>query len=216
MKLLDSHFEVKEISDSGKFCGMGSVYNVIDQGDDIVAAGAFGDSLKEWTGKGRMPALLWQHNQREPIGAYTKMQETDSGLYVEGTLALKTQRGAEAYELMKMGALSGLSIGFMTRQDTFDQKSGVRTIQKGDLFEVSLVTFPMNDSARVQNIKSIDEVTDFKSAESFLRDSCNFSRKEATAFLVRLKSLAQRDSAADDEMIHLLATMKYRQMMNKS
>lgn len=197
MNLLDSHFEIKEISESGKFCGMGSVYGVIDQGDDIVASGAFGESLKDWSSKGRMPALLWQHNQREPIGAYTKMEETDGGLYVEGTLALKTQRGAEAYELMKMKALSGLSIGFMTREDSFDQKSGIRTIKKGDLYEVSLVTFPMNDAARVQSIKALDQITDLRSVESYLRES-GLSRVAANAIVGRIKTLLQRESDAED------------------
>lgn len=197
MNLLDTHLEIKSVSDSGVFAGMGSVYSVIDQGDDVVAPGAFGASLKEWSAKGRMPALLWQHNQREPIGAYTKMQETDAGLYVEGQLCLKTQRGAEAYELMKMKAISGLSIGFITRQDSYDQKSGVRTIKQGDLMEVSLVTFPMNDDARIQTVKSIELITDFKSAEAYLRES-GLSKSAATAIVGRIKALVRSESDVPD------------------
>ena len=208
MNLLDTHFEIKSVSESGIFCGMGSVYGVIDEGDDIVAPGAFADSLKSWGMKGRMPALLWQHNQREPIGAYTKMQETDGGLYVEGQLALKTQRGAEAYELMKMGALSGLSIGFMTQDDSYDQTNGVRTIKKGELMEVSIVTFPMNDAARIHSVKSIEQITDFKSAEAYLRES-GLSRSAAIAIVGRIKTLIRSDSDAHDTKA-LMAALQRR------
>ena len=108
MKLIDANFEIKEMTDSGSFCGYGSVYGNTDEGDDIVAPGCFSKSLMDWTAKGRMPALLWQHNPKEPIGTYTKMTEDANGLYVEGKLAIKTQKGMEAYELMKMKAISGL------------------------------------------------------------------------------------------------------------
>ena len=192
-------FEIKSVSDTGTFCGYGSVYNVVDQGDDIVAKGAFGDSLKEWQIKGRMPALLWQHDSSQPIGVYTQMMEDENGLYVEGQLALKTQKGAEAYELMKMGAISGLSIGFMTKQDSFDKQTGIRTIDKGDLWECSVVTFPMNDQARIDAVKSIDEISDLKSAETYLRDSCGLSRSAATAFVSKLNGLKQSDSGMDTE-----------------
>ena len=74
--------QIKEVSSSGKFAGYGSVYNVIDQGDDVVSNGAFADSLKDWEGKGSLPALLWQHRASEPIGAYTSMKEYATGLYV--------------------------------------------------------------------------------------------------------------------------------------
>ena len=206
----DISFEIKEVGQNGTFSGYGSVYDVIDQGDDIVAPGAFADSLAELGAKGRMPALLWQHSAREPIGVYTKMSEDSTGLFVEGKLALKTQRGAEAYELMQMKAISGLSIGFMTREDSYDQKTGIRTIKKGDLWEVSLVTFPMNDQARVSAVKSIEEITDFKSAERLLRDAGGFSRSEATALVARIKGLAQRDSGATEEAQALIAALSRR------
>lgn len=205
MILRDGHFEIKEVTASGTFAGYGSVYGVVDQGDDIVQPGAFADSLNEWNSKGRMPALLWQHKSGEPIGAYTAMREDANGLYVEGKLALKTQRGAEAYELMQMKAISGLSIGFMTREDSYDQKTGIRTIKKGDLWEVSLVTFPMNDSARVAVVKSIEEIESLSSAERYLRDSGGLSRAQAVAFVSRIKSLAQSESAEQNPLADVLA-----------
>lgn len=211
----DINFEIKEVSQTGTFCGYGSVYGIIDQGDDIVEPGAFTASLAEWATKGRMPALLWQHRAGEPVGAYTAMKEDAAGLYVEGKLALKTQRGAEAYEFLQMKAVSGLSVGFMTREDTYDHKTNIRNIKRADLFEVSLVTFPMNDSARVSAVKCIDDIIDFKTAERFLRESGNYSRAEATALVARIKGLMQRDSAADTEAKVVAALGRRTEMLTQ-
>ena len=194
----------------GTFSGYGNLYDVVDQGDDIVQAGAFADSLDELASKGRMPAMLWQHDSREPIGTYTSVKEDSTGLFVAGQLCMDTQRGAEAYALMKMKAVSGMSIGFQTRSDSYDQKTGIRTIEKADLWECSIVTFPMNDGSRVSSIKSIDEITDLKSAERLLRESGGLSRSEATALVARIKSLAQRDSGADDEAKAIIAALSTR------
>lgn len=204
---IDCLFDIKSVTDDGIFSGYGSVYDVVDDGGDIIAQGAFADSLSDHAGKGTMPAMLWQHNSREPIGAYKSIVETPRGLMVHGQLALKTQRGAEAYELMKMKALTGLSVGFMTRDDSRDQKTGIRTIKSADLWEISPVTFPMNDAARISAVKSIEEINDFKSAERYLRDSGSLSRSEATALVARIKSLAQRDSGADDEAKAVIAAL---------
>ncbi len=219
MNYFDAKFEVKDMTDTGSFAGFGSVYGNVDDGNDIVAPECFSASLSNWSAKGRMPALLWQHRTDQPIGAYQKMQETQQGLYVEGTLALKTQCGMEAYELLKMKAISGLSIGFSIVECDYNVKTDIRTIKIADLWEVSLVTFPMNDMARVASVKSlelIEKITDFKSAEDFLRDSCKFSRKEATAFLSRVKSHAQRDSVADEEVDLLISALSRRTELIKS
>lgn len=212
MNLVDARFEVKELSQSGSFSGYGNVYNVIDGGDDIVAPGAFADSLQTWDAKGRKPAMLWQHKSASPIGAYQVVKEDKMGLYVEGQLALKTQQGAEAYELLKMDALSGMSIGFETKEATIDQKSGVRTITKGDLWEVSLVTFPMNDMARVSQVKSIDElfseIKDWRDFEFYLRES-GISRAAAMACVAKSKALSLRESDGE-ELKQLAAAFKSR------
>lgn len=205
MKFFDALFEVKDMTDSGAFAGMGSVYGNVDDGGDIVAPGAFTQSLTELGAKQRMPAMLWQHRAGSPIGAYTKMTDSESGLYVEGKLAMKTQLGAEAYELMKMKAISGLSIGFLTRDDSYDQKNGVRTIKQADLWEVSLVTFPMNDQARVSAVKSIEEIGDLNGAESYLREVGGVSRSEAKALVSRLLSIARREVGRSEDSGELKA-----------
>jgi|GEM_PF-208682 len=194
MDLLDRSFEVKEVTDSGTFAGYGNVYGVVDQGDDIVAHDCFAESLSTMKAQKRMPALLWQHKASEPIGVYQNVYEDPKGLYVEGKLAMKTARGAEAYELLKMNALSGLSIGFETKEATHDQKSGVRTIQKGILWECSLVTFPMNDLARVSAVKMIEEIEDLSGAERYLREAGGVSRSEAKAMVSRIFNLARREA----------------------
>jgi HK97 family phage prohead protease len=206
-KTLDFGFELKALSESGKFSGYGSVFGVKDSYDEIVAPGAFAESLAAQKDAGRLPALLWQHRSGEPLGVYTDMAEDSIGLKVEGQLALTTTRGAEAYELLKMKAISGLSIGFMTREDSYDRVTGIRTLKKVDLWEVSLVTFPANDAARVQGIKSIEGIDDLKTAEQYLRDA-GFSRREAVAFIARVKHLGQSDS--DGGMQQILDALKAR------
>jgi HK97 family phage prohead protease len=207
-KNLDFAYDLKATGDTGAFEGYGSVFSVTDRGGDIVAPGAFTETLAAAKSAGRLPAMLWQHNQREPIGVYTAMEEDSIGLRVKGQLALKTARGAEAYELMKMGALTGLSIGFRTRDDSYDRVTGVRTIKKADLVELSLVTFPMNDASRVSSVKSIEDLETLAEIERHLRDAGGFSKSEALALVSRIKSIGGRSDSG--ELGELLALAKGR------
>ena len=200
---LDVPFQIKAVSDDGLFSGYGSVFGVIDSYKEIVAQGAFSESLQK-----RTPAMLWQHRSSEPIGVYSAIREDQTGLYVEGRLALKTTRGAEAYELLKMGAISGMSIGFKTREDSYDRVTGIRTLKKVDLREVSLVTFPANESARISGVKSIETIESLADAEAFLREAGGLSRREATALVSRIKSLRGRGDP--DELGELLALANRR------
>lgn len=187
---LDIPFKIKAVNEDGLFSGYGSVFGVVDSYQEVVAAGAFKESLDS-----RMPSLLWQHRSGEPIGVYTTVKEDNIGLHVEGKLALKTTRGAEAYELLKMGAISGLSIGFVTREDSYDRVTGVRTLKKVDLWEVSLVTFPANDASRVANVKSIESIKSLADAEAYLREAGGLGKREAVAMLARIKSLQGRSES---------------------
>ncbi len=198
---LDIPFQIKAVSDDGLFSGYGSVFGVVDSYKEVVAPGAFKESLE-----GRLPALLWQHRSSEPIGVYTEVKEDPVGLHLQGKLALKTSRGAEAYELLKMGAISGLSIGFVPREDSYDKVTGIRTLKKLDLWEVSLVTFPANDAARVATVKSIESIKSFADAETYLREAGGLSKREAVAVLARIKSLQGRSES--DELGELAALVK--------
>lgn len=193
LKHLDMPFAVKAVSEDGTFAGYGSVFNVVDSYDEIVVAGAFADSLKT-----RQPSLLWQHRSGEPIGIYTGVKEDNVGLHVEGKLALKTTRGAEAYELLKMGAVSGLSIGFMVREESYDRVTRINTLKKLDLWEVSLVTFPANEAARVTGVKSVEEIETLRDAEAYLRDAGGFSKAQALGLIARIKAAQQKRGEPDD------------------
>ena len=152
--------------------------------------------------------MLWQHRQSEPIGVYTRMEEDSVGLKVSGQLALKTARGAEAYELMKMGALSGMSIGYRSRDDSYDRVTGVRTLKKVDLIELSLVTFPMNDASRVASVKTIEELDSLSEIERHLRDVCGMSKSEALAMVSRVKSVISRSDSGDANLAEVAEALK--------
>lgn len=189
-------FEVKATGDDGSVEGYGAVFGVKDSYDDVIAAGAFVKSLADHKAGGTMPAMLWQHDPSEPIGIWTDMAEDAKGLKIKGRLALDTSRGKEAHALLKMGALNGLSIGFVSKQWAYDKDSDIRTLTEVDLWEVSLVTFPANGKSRITNVKSCDDLNAPKDAERILRDA-GFSKADALAFVTRVMRMgeARRDSA---------------------
>lgn len=175
---LTSSFEVKALDDSGTFEGYASVFDRIDEGRDIVVPGAFKSSINERGVEGIK--LLWQHDPSEPIGKIDEIYEDSCGLYVKGRLMLNLQRAREALELMRNRALDGLSIGFKTLKSRMEQKGEIRKLLEVDLWEVSLVTFPMQPEARISNFKKMPIQTP-REYEHFLRDAGGYSRMEAKA-----------------------------------
>ena len=195
-------FKAETVEESGVFTGYGSVFDVLDSYKEIVVRGAFAETMAAHKAKGTMPAMLWQHRSGEPMGVYLEMDEDAVGLRVRGQIAMKTQRGAEAYELLKMGAISGLSIGFVPREEAYDKVTGITTLKKVDLWELSLVTFPANDAARVQGVKAVDGIITLRDAEDYLREA-GISKGQALAFLSKIKSIARSESVADDEIVRI-------------
>lgn len=189
VKHLDTPFEVKTLADNGHFEGYASVFGTLDNGGDVVVRGAFSESLDSHRAAGTMPKMLWQHNPAEPLGVWSDMAEDDHGLYVKGRLLTsEIRRAAEVHALMKAGALDGLSIGYVVVESTKDEGTGARRIHKADLWETSIVSFPMNDGARVAAVKaalSNGALPSKKEFESFLREAGGFSRSQAKAFLAR-------------------------------
>jgi len=202
LKHLDTAFKIKAVGDDGVFSGYGSVFNVVDAYKEVVVPGAFSESLKN-----RQPAMLWQHRSAEPIGIYTSVKEDAVGLHVEGKLALKTGRGAEAYELLKMGAINGLSIGFVVRDESYDRVTGINHLKQVDLWEVSPVTFPANDAARITEVKSVDDLKTLADCEAFLREAGGFSKSQALALVARIKAASRSES---DEFADLVAAVQRR------
>jgi len=184
----------------GTFEGYGSVFGNKDLGNDVIEAGAFAKSLKKR--KPQNVKLLYQHKSDMPIGVFDEIREDDHGLVVKGRLALKTQAGAEAYELLKMGALDGLSIGFRVnpQQVSYDKRGGKRIIKEVDLMEVSLVTFPMNPQATVRSVKG--EEISIREWENGLRDAFSLSRSEAkVAAKAVTKCFDQREVDESAELV---------------
>lgn len=151
--------------DAGTITGYASVFGPpADRHGDVIQAGAFAASLAS----GAMPLMLWSHDLSEPIGAWTAVREDAKGLAVTGRLTLETRRGAEAYALLKDGALNGLSIGFRAIA-TEELPEGGRLLTEIDLAEISLVTLPSASRARVSSVKSA-EITP-RIVEGILRDA---------------------------------------------
>ena len=133
-----------------QFSGHASFYNVKDQQDDIVLAGAFSDSLAQWQKQKCLPHLLWQHDTKQPIGKINRFIDDQESLKIHGELFLTLQQGFEASALVAQGGLDGLSIGFQVINATRDKTTGCRLIHKARLWEVSLVTFPANLKTRIK------------------------------------------------------------------
>jgi HK97 family phage prohead protease len=184
-------FEVRSAGEDGSIEGYGSVFGVKDAYSDIVAKGAFADSLVAHKAEGTMPAMLWQHDSSAPIGVWTDMVEDEKGLKVKGRIVLESERGREAHALLKAGALRGLSIGFVSKEWSYDQKTDIRTLTSVDLWEVSLVTFPANTKAGIESVKcAIDDIASPKDAEKSLREA-GFSKSDATALVSRVMRMGE-------------------------
>jgi uncharacterized protein len=128
--------------------GYASLFGKRDQSGDVVVKGAYAASLKRLTAGGRAVKMLWQHDPTQPIGIWDEVREDSHGLWVKGRLLPQVEKGREAAALLAAGAIDGLSIGYRTVRAERDGK-GQRLLQELELWEVSLVTFPMLPEARV-------------------------------------------------------------------
>jgi uncharacterized protein len=145
--------KMKSLSDEGSFVGWASTYNNSDLGNDTVVPGAFTKSIQS---QGKGITLLWQHRTDSPIGL-GKLSDDAKGLQIEGQLLMADPIAARAYEHLKAGTVKGLSIGYDTIKSSPGPDGG-RLLQELKLWEVSLVTFPMNERAVVNSVKSLHDV----------------------------------------------------------
>lgn len=130
--------------------GYASLFNQADQNGDIVVKGAYAASLARLKTEGCGVKMLWQHDPSRPIGIWDEVREDDKGLFVKGRLLDTVQAGREALALVQAGALDGLSIGYKTVRAQKGEQG--RRLLEIDLWEVSLVTFPMLGTARIDAI----------------------------------------------------------------
>jgi len=167
----------------GSFSGYASLFGVPDLGRDVVERGAFARSLARRGVSGIR--MLYQHDPAEPIGVWTTIREDARGLYVEGRLAKGVKRAREVLDLMREQALDGLSIGFRTVKAKAEAKSGLRRIVEADLWEISVVTFPMLPGARVASVKSAGgrKLPTVREFERWLTRDAGLTRGEAKAVI---------------------------------
>jgi len=184
-----------EVEPDGSFSGYASLFGKVDLGKDVVERGAFANSLKE-----RGPAgirMLYQHDPNEPIGTWTEISEDARGLFVRGRLARNVGRAREVLALMRAGALDGLSIGFRAVRAKRDRPGGVRRILEADLWEISVVTFPMLPGARIDTVKGRRRLPTVRQFETWLTRDAGLSRGEArTVIAAGFASLVRKRDAA--------------------
>ena len=171
---------IENVSQTGRFSGYASIFGEVDMGNDVVAQGAFAKFLGKHNPSDIR--MLFQHNPDEPVGIWEDIKEDSRGLYVTGVLSTATNRGRELIDLMRQGAIDGLSIGFKTVRSRQNKNSKIRTILEADLWEISIVTFPMQTNARVEAIKHIDtsgRLPTTRQFERWLTRDVGLSRSEA-------------------------------------
>lgn len=196
--------EIKLASDDAKtmtFEGYGAVFGNVDSYGDVIEPGAFAQFLSRMSaGQESRPSMLSQHggwgmsaDDLTPIGVWTDLAEDGTGLRVTGRLA-ETQRGKDMHALMKMGAIDGLSIGYIAKESVPRSKPEEprRRIKRIDLVEISPVTFPANRSARVASVKSIEGLGSLADVEDYLA-SLGLSKKQAVALVSRIKGVGLGD-----------------------
>jgi HK97 family phage prohead protease len=158
---------VDELESNGSFSGYASLFGRVDLGRDVVERGAFAKSLRTRGAAG--VRMLFQHDPREPIGTWTELREDARGLFVRGRLTEGVSRSKEVLNLIRGGALDGLSIGFRAIRAKNDGASGVRRILEADLWEISVVTFPMMPDARVERINGFGRGRPLSTTREFER-----------------------------------------------
>jgi len=187
--------DLKMVGDGRKFSGYASVFGGVDSYGDTIMPGAYKSTLGERT---RPIAMRWNHFG-PVIGKWTKMEEDETGLFVEGELTQGHSVADDAYALLKHGAVTGLSIGYRAIKEA-ENETGGYNLQEIDLVEISVVESPADLAAQVGDVKSaIEDSESLKEVERLLRDAGGFSRTEAQKLVSRIKSLVQRDSESKSQ-----------------
>jgi uncharacterized protein len=185
--------KLETVSTDGVFSGYASLFDVTDLARDSVTKGAFQKSLN--TRGASNIRMLFQHDPNEPIGQWLEIREDARGLFVTGKLALGVARAREVLALMRSKALDGLSIGFKTIRSRKDAGTGVRRILEADLWEVSVVTFPMLPSARIADVKAAN-LPSIREFETWLRRDAGLSRSEARGVIAKGFATIKRERDA--------------------
>ena len=193
-----TRLDLKSVATDGAFEGYASLFNREDLGHDVVLPGAFRDTLVQRGAAGIR--MLFQHDPAEPIGVWESLAEDRNGLIARGRLLPAVARAREVLSLMRAGAIDGLSIGFKALRSRRDPVSRVRRIERIDLWEISIVTFPMLPDARISSVKSRPFAAvppTEREFERWLMQDAGLTRTEARAVLRHgFKGLAATQAAA--------------------
>ena len=203
--------DLKQVEPDGTFAGYASLFGTEDLGSDVVLPGAFRESLTKRGARGIK--MLFQHKPEEPIGVWETLKEDARGLFAKGRLMLDVARARETLSLMRAGALDGLSIGFRAVSGKRDPKTGIRRLAKVDLWEISVVTFPLLPEARVAHVKArpfSQRAPTEREFERWLTQDAGLSRSQARAVLrTGYKGLITQDArGAQDPERRLIAQIE--------
>lgn len=189
---------IGNVDADGTFTGYASLFGKPDLSRDVVERGAFARALRRRGFAG--VRMLFQHDPAEPIGTWLDIREDERGLRVHGRLATGVARAREVLVLMRAGALDGLSIGFRTVRARKDAATRTRHILEADLWEISVVTFPMLPGARIEAVKAAGRpLPSTRQFERWLSRDVKLTRGEARAVIARgyASLLAERDAGRD-------------------
>lgn len=184
IRVRDIHVKFDDVKADGTFSGYGSVFGNVDAYREVVMPGAFAESLADLKSNDQILPVLWNHRSDEPIGYYTAIREDARGLFVEGKLLIEdVARAREVAALIRVKAVTGLSIGYWVLDDSYNEEERLTQLKKLKLREISVVTFPANDDARIETIKmklAAGTQPTIREFEKLLRDA-GFSRSAATS-----------------------------------
>ena len=196
--------DLKAVEVDGSFEGYASLFHREDMSRDVVLPGAFAESLRRRGPSG--VRMLFQHDANQPIGVWSALKEDARGLYAHGRLMPEVEKAREVHALMRAGALDGLSIGFRTVKGRRDRGSGVRRLESVDLWEISVVTFPLQPEARVAAMKGRAFAgATMRDFERWLTRDAGLTRREARALMSAgydgLKALRDAGRGSTEEQL---------------
>ena len=213
--LVHTVLKTAENDESGKISGYASTYNNPDLAGDVMLPGCYDAVLNKIKSSGVMPVMFFSHDHWSvPCGTWDEINSDEKGLYVSGRINRDLESGKEIYSALKFGSMSGLSVGFsFSPEGVEDNDAGGYDFKAiDDLMEISICAMPCNQSARIDAVKSLDveSITDYKTAERYLRDAGDFSREQAKKFISCLKAVftSERDAIlrekSEKEIINLI------------
>jgi HK97 family phage prohead protease len=202
----DSEIKFSSDGKAGVFEGYASVFDVIDSDGDIILPGAYKKTLAT---QSRQVGMFFNHKTWEiPVGKWQSLEEDSKGLIVRGELTPGLSVSNDLRAAMEHKTVEGMSVGFTVMKDDFDLIATGRAFKNvASLREISICTFPANEQATIESMKSMEAITTIRDVEHWLRDSAGLSKSQALGFIARFKSAVRSDSEGG-EITALLERIK--------